>query len=144
MTDRIDVGAYLAKSPGANYGFWGGQIQYNFVNDSVKQWAASAHLSFVSLYGPDDFDLTVYGLDLVASKEFPLFSNRTSVTAYAGASTYVSISHETTAAVSLKDENILGVQGMVGVVAHISIAGLAVVSNFAAVNSLSFKVGVGF
>jgi hypothetical protein len=144
ITNRIDVGAYWTKNPGANYGFWGGQVQYNVVNDLERNWAASARLSFVSLYGPEDLDLTVYGLDLLASKEFAVFSDWVSVSPYAGVSTYLSNSHETTTAVSLKDEKVLGVQGMVGAVTQISIARLAVEYSFAAVNSLSFKLGIAF
>lgn len=33
VTEDIDVGAYWAARPGSNYGFWGGQVQYGFVND---------------------------------------------------------------------------------------------------------------
>jgi len=144
ITNRIDIGAYWTKSPGANYGFWGGQVQYNLVNDLEKKWAASSRFSFISLHGPEDFDLRVYGLDLLASKEYAVYSDWVSVSTYAGVSTYLSSSHETTAAVSLEDEKILGVQGMVGAVAQISIARLAMEYNFAAVNSLSFKLGIGF
>lgn len=144
ITNKVDVGAYWIKSPGANYGFWGGQVQYNVVNDSEKKWAASARVSFISLYGPDDFDLTVYGLDLLASKEYAVYSDWVSVSPYAGVSAYLSNSHETTTKVSLKDERILGVRGMVGAVTQISFARLAVEYNYAAVNSISFKIGIGF
>lgn len=144
LTNNIDVGAYFTKNLGANYGFWGGQVQYNIVNDSKKDWAASARLSFVSLYGPKDFDFTVYGLDLLASKKFAVLSDWLSVSSYAGVSTYLSRSHETTDAVNLGDENTPGVRGMVGAVAQISMARLAVEYNVARVNSLSFKVGIGF
>lgn len=144
ITDRLDVGAYVTKSPGANYGFWGGQVQYNVVNDAEARWAASARLGFVSMYGPDDLGLTVYGLDLLASREFAVHSDWISVSPYAGVSTYLSTAHETTTAVDLKDERVLGVQGMVGVAAQVSLARLAVEYNVAAVNTLSFKLGVGF
>jgi hypothetical protein len=144
ITDNIDVGAYLTKNPGANYGFWGGQVQYNFVNDLEKDWAASARLSFVSLYGPEDFGFTVYGLDLVASKEFAVYSDWVSVSPYAGGSIYLSSSHETSTAVNLHDENIAGVRGTVGAVTQISFARLAAEYNDGAVNSFSFKLGIGF
>ena len=144
ITDRIDVAAYWIKSQGANYGFWGGQVQYNVINDSEKKWDAAARLSFVSLYGPEDFDMTVYGLDLVASKEYGLFSGLIVLSPYAGVSAYVSSSHEKSAIVSLQDERVLGMRGMLGAVAQISVARLAVEYNVAAVNSVSFKVGIGF
>ncbi len=112
ITDRIDVGAYLTKSFGANYGFWGGQVQYNFASGFKKDWAASARLNFVSMYGPEDFSFTVYGLDLMASKAYPVYSDWVSVSPYAGVSTYLSNTHETTTKVDLKDEHVLGVQGI--------------------------------
>jgi hypothetical protein len=144
ITNRIDVGAYFTKAPGANYGFWGGQLQYNVVNDLEKTWAASVRLSLVSMYGPDDFKFTVYGLDFLASKEYALIGDWLSISPYAGVSAYLANSHETTAAVNLSDEHVLGAQSMVGAVTQISIARLAVEYSVAKVNSLSFKLGVGF
>ena len=144
LTDRIDVGAYWTKAPGANYGFWGGQVQYNFVNELEKKWAASARVSFVSMYGPEDFNFAVYGLDFLASKEYALISDWVSISPYAGVSTYLANSHETSAVVNLSDEHVVGVQGMVGAVTQISIARLAVEYSVARVNSLSFKLGVTF
>lgn len=142
VTDKTDAGVYLTKSPGANYGFYGGQVQHNFFHDAEKDWAASARLSFVSMYGPKDLDFTVYGVDVLASKTYAVFSKWASVSPYAGASTYLSRSHEKTAVVDLRDENVLGVQGTVGAVAHISMARLAVEYSVARVPTFSIKVGV--
>src|SRR6187402_2415866 len=61
VSKKIDVGAYVTKNPNANYGFFGAQMQYNLANDEKKGWAASVRGSFVSLYGPEDVDFTVYG-----------------------------------------------------------------------------------
>lgn len=144
ITNNIDVAAYLTKAPGANYGFWGGQVQYNVFNDEEKNLAASARLSFVSLYGPKDLDFTVYGLDILASKEYAGYSDWVSVTPYAGVSTYLSRSHELASVVDLKDESVLGVRGMIGAAMKISFAKVGIEYNMAAVNSISFKVGVGF
>ena len=144
VTQKIDVGAYWTISPGANYGFWGGQVQYNFFNNIEKDWAASSRFSFVSMYGPEDLDFTVYGLDVMASKEYALYSKWASVTPYAGVSTYLSSSHEKSSVVDLEDENILGVLGTVGAVTKISIARLAAEYTFAKVYSLSFKIGFSF
>lgn len=144
ITDNMDVAAYLTKSPGANYGFWGGQVQYNVVNDVENDWAVSSRLSFNSLYGPEDFDFTVYGLDLLASKDIDVYSDWITVSPYAGASMYVARAHETTSKVSLSDENVAGVQGTVGAVAQISFVTLAMEYNAAVVSTLSFKIGIGF
>jgi hypothetical protein len=141
VTDKVDVGAYVTKSPGANYGFYGGQVQYNLAQDTHRDWAASARVSFVSLYGPEDLDFTVYGLDLVASKEYQA-SKWASVSPYAGVSTYLSSSHEKSAVVDLPDENILGAQAMVGAALQISRARLALEYNFARIPTRSLKVGI--
>ena len=63
---------------------------------------------------------------------------------YAGVSTYLSSSHEKTAAVDLGDEHVVGVQGMVGAVLRVSKARLALEYNLARVTSTSMKVGVSF
>jgi hypothetical protein len=144
VTDKVDVGVYFTKSPGANYGFWGAQLQYNLVDDLEKKWSASARTSFMSIYGPEDLKLKVYGLDVLASKEFPLYSDWAYIAPYAGASTYLSSARETTSLVDLKNENVLGGQIMVGTVLKISRAQLGVEYNFAKVNTLSFKIGVAF
>ena len=144
VTDRIDVAAYLTKALGANYGFWGAQVQYNVVNDVAKGWAASARAGLTSLYGPDDLGLTVVGVDALASKEFAILSDWLSVAPYAGVSAYLSNSRETSPVVDLRNEHVLGMQGTVGAAAHISFARVAAEYSFAKVSSLSFKVGVTF
>lgn len=144
ITRKLDAGIYWTVRPGANYGLMGGQIQYNLVNDTVNNWAASTRLTFNSLYGPEDLNVSVYGADFLASKKFRVIADRVSVSPYAGVSTYLSHAHEKTDAVDLKDENILGVQGMVGAVAQISIVRLGVEYNFANVHSFSYKLGVNF
>lgn len=143
ITGRLDVGAYITKNLQSNYGLWGGQVQYNVLHDQRRQFAASARLSLVSLYGPEDVSLKVYGMDLLASKTYALRS-RISLSPYAGVSTVLSRAHETSAAVNLLDENTFGVVGTVGAAAQVSAARLAVEYSMARVSSLSFKVGVGF
>jgi hypothetical protein len=144
ITKKMDVGLYFTKNPNANYGFWGAQLQYNMVNNLEKKWAASARVNFSSLYGPEDLRLQIYGLDVIASKEFPLFAEWASVSPYVGVSAYLSSSHEVSDVVELKDENVGGGQAMVGAVLRLSIARLGVEYNFAKVNTLSFKIGVAF
>jgi hypothetical protein len=142
ITGSTDVGAYFTKSPGANYGFYGAQVQHNLVGNASRTWAASARASFVSMYGPADLNLRVYGLDLLASRTVAL-TRWASVSPYAGASTYLSTSHEKTVAVNLDDERVLGAQAMMGAAVQVSKARLAVEYNVATVNSLSFKIGIG-
>jgi hypothetical protein len=144
VANNVDLGVYVTKNPNVNYGLWGGQVQYNFLNDGEANWAASARLSFVSLFGPEDLGISVYGLELLASREYSVYSDWVSVTPYGGMSTYVARSHETSSVVNLNDESFLGVQAMAGVVAQISLARVAVEYNVAVVNTISFKVGIGF
>jgi hypothetical protein len=141
VNTNTDVGVYFTKSPGANYGFFGAQVQRSLVS-STRTWAAATRLSFVSMYGPDDLDLRVYGADILASRTFAL--NRwVSVSPYVGGSTYLSTAHEKTTAVDLDDENVVGGQAMLGTAVQLSKARLALEYNVSRVNSFSLKVGVG-
>lgn len=142
VSDRTDVGVYVTKSPGANYGFYGAQVQRSLAQDAEKRWSAAGRVSFVSLYGPEDLEFSVYGMDLVASRRFDLF-RRVSISPYAIASASLSRSHEKSAVVDLMDENVLGVQGTVGASARISVATVAVEYAASKVNSFSLKVGFG-
>lgn len=144
VTDRLDVGAYWTKNPHANYGFFSGQLQYNLIDNPEKKWAASARLNFSSLYGPEDLTLRVYGMDVLASKEFTLYKNWMTLSPYVGVSAYVSSSHEMTAVVELEDEILGGGQAMVGALLKLGMGRLGVEYNFAEVNTFSLKVGVGF
>jgi hypothetical protein len=142
VTSSTDVGAYVTKSPGANYGFYGAQVQRNLVNDIDRTWAAAARVSFVSMYGPEDLSFTVYGADLVASRTFDM-TRWAAVSPYVGVSTYVGSSHEKSTAVNLEDERTLGAQAMLGATIQLSKALLAVEYNVAKVNSFSLKIGFG-
>ena len=136
-----DVGVYFTKNPKANYGFFGGQLQRRLVGGEGRRWAASARASFVSLYGPEDADLTVYGLDLVASRTLTL-TRWAAVSPYVGVSGYLSTSHEKSAAVALRDERVTGGQAMAGAVLQLSKARIAAEYNAARVRTISLKVGV--
>jgi hypothetical protein len=141
ITNRTDVGVYFTKSPGANYGFYGVQVQQNLLRDARK-WSAAARMSFVSMYGPEDLDFTVYGMDLVASREYSLLS-KASIAPYVGLSTSLSRSHEKSAVVDLADENVVGAMATVGAVAQIYMTSVGVEYTFSRVPSFSLKVGVG-
>ena len=144
ITNTIDLGIYLTKNVEANYGLYGGQLQYNLFNNAVDEMAASVRTSFVTLFGPDDLDLTVYGVELLASRKILTHSDWVHVSAYAGASFYLSRSHEKSPVVQLADESVGGVQGMMGAVAKISVVRIAVEYNVAEVSTLSLKFGIGF
>jgi hypothetical protein len=142
VSAETDVGLYVTKNPKANYGFVGGQLQRRLVGGDARRWDASARVSFVSLYGPDDADLTVYGMDLVASRKLALTS-WAAVSPYVGVSGYLSTSHEKSAAVVLQDERVAGGQAMAGAVLQLSKARIAAEYNAAKVRTVSVKVGFG-
>ncbi len=143
LTASTDAGAYFTKSPGANYGFYGAQVQQSLTGSADQKWASAARMSFVRMYGPEDLCFSVYGVDLVASRKYGVMSNRISLSPYAGVSATLARAHEKATAVNLADENVLGAQGMVGAVAQIGPAKVAAEYGIAGVRSLSLKVGFG-
>lgn len=134
VTDRVDVGGYVTKAPGSNYGFFGGQAQYAFLHDPESGLAAASRASFVRMYGPEDLSFTNYGLDLLVSRRISRF------TPYAGVTGYLAHGHEKTSKVSLEDENVLGVQGTAGVAMRLWVLSLGAEVHVAEVNGYSFKV----
>lgn len=144
LTKKLDVGVYFTKSPGANYGFWGAQAQYNLVNNAEKKWSAAARASVLAIYGPEDVSFTVYGADLLASKEFSLNKKWATVAPYAGVSTYLTNSHEKSSVVELQDESVVGARAMAGALFKLSIARVGVEYSFAKLSTISLKIGVGF
>ena len=142
VTDRIDVAAYFTKNQNANYGFYGGQVQHALLGDRQSKWAASARVSFVSLFGPEDVDLTVYGIDFVASRKV-MVTRQASIAPYAVLTGSLSRSHEKSAVVNLADESVWGAQATVGVAAQFLAARVAAEYMVARVPSFSLKVGVG-
>ena len=137
VTDRLDAGAYYTRAIGANYSIFGGQLQYAFLNDRDRGLAAAGRASGVWLTGPDDMGASVYGLDLVVSRDVSFLSP------YAGVSGYVARGHERTSKVDLDDETVAGVQGMVGVEMRVSVLRLGAEVDLARVSGYSFKVSFG-
>lgn len=144
VSERIDVGAYFTKNPNANYGFYGAQLQYALVNDVEHEWAVAARTSFISLFGPEDLDHTVFGADLVTSTRLTVHPRWLVVSPYAGVSGYLATSHEKSAVVDLRNETVTGAQAMLGAVAQVSWLRIAAEVNTASVNARSIKVGVSF
>jgi len=138
ITDKIDGGLYFTKNPNANYGFYGGQLQYNLLNDLTTGMAAAIRASFVRMFGPEDLNQGIYGLDLMVSKDVNRYSP------YAGISTYLSSVQATTSKVNLDDESVTGLQGMIGVATNFSHLRLSVERHFASVNTTSILLGYGF
>lgn len=142
VTSRSDVGLYFTKNVQANYGVYGMQLQQNLIRSGARDWDVSARASFMSLFGPDDLNLNVYGVDVVTSWKQWTYK-RATVVPYAGLATYLSNSHEKTAAVNLADEHVIGVMGTVGAELQFSVLRLAAEASVAKVPSISMKLGIG-
>jgi hypothetical protein len=137
VSDRIDVGAYYTQNFAANYGIAGGQVQYSLLGDPARYLAAAGRVSAAWLFGPEDLGASVYGLDFVVSRDLSIFSP------YVGVSGYLSRGREHTSKVTLEDENIFGVQGMVGVAVRYSVLRLGGEVSLGRVPGYSFKVALG-
>lgn len=142
ITNTTDVGIYVTKAPGANYGFYGAQLQRALFGGADRPWAAATRVSFVSLYGPDDLDYTVYGADFVTSRSLRLRS-WAMLSPYASVSTYLGHSHEKSAVVALRDESVVGAHAAAGAALQLSKARFSAEYNVGKVNSFSMKVGFG-
>jgi hypothetical protein len=137
VTDRIDVGLYFTKNTKANYGFFGGQVQYSVPVDEERRLSAAGRLSVVRLFGPEDVHASTYGLDVLVSKEVWILEP------YAGVSGYMSRGKETTTKVDLDAETAFGAQATLGVTARVSVLRLAAEYHAAKVPGVSMKVAFG-
>jgi hypothetical protein len=135
ITDRVDIGGYFTKAVGSNYGFFGGQVQYNVLHDVDRGLDVAGRLGFVRMYGPEDLSVSTYGADLLVSKDISRYSP------YMTISSYLSRGRETTSKVDLEDESVAGLQGSVGMVARVWALRLGAEVNLAKVPGYSFKLG---
>jgi hypothetical protein len=142
MTNNTDVGVYFTKSPNANYGFVGGQVQRSLARSTDKTWAAAARVSVVRMFGPDDLGFSVYGVDMLASRTYAL-AKRITLSPYAGISATLARAQEKSSVTNVSDENVLGARGTLGAAAEAGPAKLGVEYGFARVSSFSIKIGVG-
>jgi hypothetical protein len=136
VSDNMDIGGYWTVAPGANYGMLGGEFKYTFLLESEKLPAAAVRASATVLTGVPDFDLGIYSIDLLASKEIAMF------TPYAGIRTSLAVGTETTSKVDLSTESVSLVQGYAGVVYSIWMVSLAAEYNVSSVNTVAFAIGV--
>jgi hypothetical protein len=143
VTDRMDVGAYVTKNPKSNYGFVGGLIQHEIINDTAEGWAGAGRMSVVTLFGPEDVGMTVFGLDLVASKTFAVNEWMT-LSPYVIGSGYLSHARESSTVVNLESETVPGLQAMIGAAVEVYQARLAVEISAARVHTFAIKLGMAF
>ena len=138
--ERTDVGLYFTKSPGANYGFYGAQVQQNLLLDKAG-WSAAMRASFVSMYGPEDLDFTVLGLDVVTSRRFVMPSLRASVAPYVVLSSSGARAHEKSSVVTLSDAFVSTNLATLGASLEFSAARVAMEYTNSTVPSVSMKIG---
>jgi hypothetical protein len=143
VTSRSDVGVYFTKNVQANYGVYGMQLQQNLVRSGARDLDVSARASFMSLFGPEDLDLNVYGVDVVTSWKQWTYK-RAAVVPYVGLASYLSSSHEKTNAVSLEDERVIGVMATLGAELQFSVMRVGLEASAAKVPSIAMKLGIGF
>lgn len=136
-TSRLDVGGYLTVRPNANYGIAGAHVQYSLLNEAEAPVSAAGRLSSAYLFGPEDLEYGVVGVDFLVSRDVYVFSP------YAGVSGYLAHGRETTTKVDLEDETIVGVRGTLGVAAKVYKVRLGTEVSVGRVASYSLKVGVG-
>jgi len=140
VTSRTDLGLYFTKNFQANYGAYGLQLQQNLIR-GAGHWDVSARGSFVSLFGPEDVSLNVYGVDVVANwKHWSL--GRVSISPYAGVATYLAASHEKTVRVNLTDEHALSAMGTLGSAIEFSAVRLSAEASISRVSSIALKLGI--
>ena len=142
LTSSTDVGVYFTKNTQANYGAYGVQLQQNLVRGGARDWDVSARASFVSLFGPEDVDLNVYGVDVVTSWKQWSYAGVTMVP-YAGVATYLTNSREKTTAVNLADEQVIGAMATVGAALQFSVVRIGAEASMSRVPSFAMKVGFG-
>lgn len=138
VSDNMDIGAYWTTAPDANYGMIGGEFKYAFLQEREELPAASVRASVTILTGVSDFDLSIYSIDLLASKRI------SALTPYVGLRTSLSVGTETTSKVNLKTEYVPIAQGYVGITYSLWMIRVAAEYNVSNVNTLAFGVGVAF
>ena len=141
VTSTTDVGLYFTKNVQANYGAYGVQVQQNLIH-GARDWDVAVRGSFVSLFGPADVNLNVYGVDVVTSwKRWKV--GPATVAPYASVASYVSTSHEKTSAVNLADERVAGAIGTLGAELQLSVMRVAAEASMSRVPSIAVKIGIG-
>lgn len=138
LTDRMDVGASWIKAPEGNYGLVSGEVKYLLSQESESLPATAIRGDITILTGVDDFNLHVYGIDLIASKIYWVF------TPYVGLRGALASGTVTTSKVRLDTETLPFVQGFVGVSCSVWMMNLAAEYNVSHVNTFTAAVGFKF
>jgi len=135
VTDNMDVGGFWTTAPGANYGCVGAEFKYAFLQESKKSPAAAVRASVSMLTGVPDFNVSIYSIDLMASKRIAM------ITPYAGVRQSLIVGTETTSKVDLDQERLSLTQGYAGVAYSLWVISLTAEYNVSSVNTFALAIG---
>ena len=138
VSDNMDIGAYWTTALDANYGMVGGEFKYKFSQESEKLPAAAVRVHVSILTGVPDYNLNVYGVDLIASKKIVM------LTPYIGFRESLAIGTETTSKVNLDKESVLITHVYAGVSYPIWMLNLVAEYNISYVNTFALAIGFNF
>ncbi len=138
IADNMDLGGTWTSAPGANYGLLGADFKYAFLQESESSPAVAARASVTLLTGVPDFDLNIYSVEALASKQIGM------LTPYVGVRTSLVIGTETTSKVDLQRESLGIAQGYAGVTCSVWMLNVAAEYNVSTVNTLAIALGVNF
>lgn len=137
VADNMDVGGYWTTAPNSNYGGVGGEFKYAFLQETEKFPAAAVRASVSMLTGVPDFNMSLYSVDLLASKSVAM------LTPYVGFRESLAVGTETTSKVTLNQERVLIAQGYAGIAYSIWTFSLAAEYTVSYVNTFAIAVGFG-
>ena len=138
VSDNMDIGMFWSTAPDANYGMVGGEIKYKFLQESEDLPAAAVRASVSILTDVPDYDLNVYSVDILVSKQIAM------LTPYIGLKESLVIGTETTSKVDLDEERPWITQGFFGITYSIWKINLAAEYNIANVNTSAVTIGYKF
>ncbi len=138
VADNMDVGGTWTSAPGANYGLLGADFKYAVLQESETLPAVAARASVTLLTGVPDFDLNIYSIEALASKQIAM------LTPYVGIRTSLVIGTVTTSKVDLQRESLGIAQGYAGVTCSLWMLSVAAEYNVSTVNTLALALGVNF
>lgn len=138
VSDRVDVGGFWTTAPRANYGLVGAEAMVAFLEESGRTPAAAVRASVAVLTGVPDFNMSIYSLEALASKQVarvePCLGIRTSLAA----------GTEKTSKVDLHAERVLIAQGYAGLSTVLWGVDVAAEYDVSTVNTFAFAVGRRF
>lgn len=138
VSDDMDIGAFWTTAPNANYGMLGGEIKYRLSRESRELPAIAVRGGVTILTGVSDFDLNIYSVEALASKNIAIF------TPYVGFRGSLAIGSETTSKVNLDNERVLIPQAYAGLSCSWWMLNLAAEYDVSSVNTFAMLLGVNF